>query len=130
METMLKIAVQMDPVAAVNIDADTTFMLAMEAQDRGHRLWFHGPQNLALEDGVLWVRAQRQGDHGSAERAALRCALLDPEDHRPWLDVAAAREAQGALSGALETLARAHALDGSAAVRADAVRKRVLLRLN
>lgn len=79
---------------------------------------------------LIFARAQRQGDHGSAERAALRCALLDPEDHRPWLDVAAAREAQGALSGALEALARAHALDGSAAVRADAVRKRVLLRLN
>ena len=68
---MLNVAVQMDPVQAVNIEADTTFMLAMEAQSRGHRLWFHGPQNLALEDGELFVRAQPltiravKGDHYS-----------------------------------------------------------------
>ena len=66
---MLNVAVQMDPVHAVNIEADTTFMLAMAAQNRGHRLWFHGPQNLALEDGELFVRAQPlefraiKGDH-------------------------------------------------------------------
>ena len=66
---MLNVAVQMDPVHAVNIEADTTFMLAMEAQNRGHRLWFQGPQNLALEDGELFVRAQPlefraiKGDH-------------------------------------------------------------------
>ena len=79
---------------------------------------------------LVFLRAQRVGDHQSAERAALRTALLDPEDHRPWLDVAAAREAQGALNGALEALAKAHALDGSTAARADQVRRRVLLRLN
>ncbi len=66
---MLNVAVQMDPVQAVNIEADTTFMLAMEAQARGHRLWFHQPQNLALDDGELFVRAQPltlraiKGDH-------------------------------------------------------------------
>ena len=73
---MLNVAVQMDPVQAVNIEADTTFMLAMEAQNRGHRLWFHGPQHLALEDGELFVRARPltfravKGDHytlGEAE---------------------------------------------------------------
>ncbi|MBN8553199.1 MAG: glutathione synthase [Caulobacterales bacterium] len=66
---MLNVAVQMDPVHTVNIEADTTFMLALEAQSRGHRLWFHGPQNLALEDGELFVRARpltfraAKGDH-------------------------------------------------------------------
>lgn len=79
---------------------------------------------------LVFLRAQRVGDHTGAERAALRCALLDPTDHRPWLDVAAAREAQGALAGALDALARAHALDGTAAVRAEQTRRRVLLRLN
>lgn len=79
---------------------------------------------------LVFLRAQRMGDHQGAERAALRTALLDPDDHRPWLDVAAAREAQGALNGALEALARAHALDGSAAARADQAKRRVLLRLN
>jgi len=79
---------------------------------------------------LIFVRAQRFGDPDGAERAALRSALLDPEDHRPWLDVAAAREAQGALAGALDALARAHAIDGTASARAEAARKRVMLRLN
>ncbi|MDB5467661.1 MAG: hypothetical protein JWQ46_2423, partial [Phenylobacterium sp.] len=49
---------------------------------------------------------------------------------RPWLDVAAAREGQGALAGALEALARATTLDGGAALAARATRERVRLRLN
>ena len=53
----------------------------------------------------------RVAEGGRAERAALRRALLDPNDHRPWLDVAAAREKQGALTGALEALSRARSLD-------------------
>ena len=51
-------------------------------------------------------------------------------DHRPWLDVAAAREGQGALAGALEALARASTLDGGAALAARAHRERVRLQLN
>lgn len=73
---MLNVAVQMDPVQAVNIEADTTFMLGLEAQKRGHKLWFHGPQNLALEDGELFVRARPlefrniQSDHYTLGAAA------------------------------------------------------------
>ncbi|MBX9614435.1 MAG: hypothetical protein K2X25_02450 [Caulobacteraceae bacterium] len=61
---------------------------------------------------VLFSRAIKSGDYPCAERSALRRALLDPLDHRPWLDVAAAREKQGALNGALEALARARAVAG------------------
>jgi regulator of sirC expression with transglutaminase-like and TPR domain len=78
----------------------------------------------------IFARAQRAGDYARAERAALRRALLDPADHRPWIDVAAAREGQGALAGALEALARAQTLDGGAAIAARAARERVRLRLN
>ena len=60
----------------------------------------------------IFARAVRAGDWARAERSALRRALLDPQDHRPWLDVAAAREGQGALTGALEALGRAQLLDG------------------
>jgi len=73
---MLNVAVQMDPVEAVNIEADTTFMLGLEAQKRGHKLWFHGPQHLALEDGELFVRARPldfrevRGDHYTLGEAA------------------------------------------------------------
>lgn len=79
---------------------------------------------------IIFARAITAGDFGCAERAALRRALLDPADHRPWLDVAAAREGQGALAGALEALQRATELDGGAALAARAARERVRLRLN
>jgi regulator of sirC expression with transglutaminase-like and TPR domain len=79
---------------------------------------------------ICFAQATNAGDFGRAERAALRRALLDPLDHRPWLDVAAAREGQGALAGALEALQRATALDGGAALAARAQRERVRLRLN
>jgi regulator of sirC expression with transglutaminase-like and TPR domain len=79
---------------------------------------------------TIYARASAVRDYPRAERAALRRALLDPGDHRPWLDVAAAREGQGALAGALEALARATALDGGAALTARAQRERVRLRLN
>lgn len=79
---------------------------------------------------LIFARASAVKDYGRAERAALRRALLDPADHHPWLDVAAAREGQGALAGALEALQRATALDGGAALAARAHRERVRLRLN
>jgi len=79
---------------------------------------------------TIYARASAVRDFARAERAALRRALLDPTDHHPWLDVAAAREGQGALAGALEALARATALDGGAALAARAQRERVRLRLN
>ena len=79
---------------------------------------------------IIFANATAYGDFARAERAALRRALLDPADHRPWLDVAAAREGQGALAGALEALQKATALDGGAALAARAQRERVRLRLN
>jgi len=84
---------------------------------------------LRLENNV-YARASRAGDHARAERSALRRALLDPTDHRPWIDVAAAREGQGALVGAQEALARAQMLDGGAAIAARAARERVRMKLN
>lgn len=79
---------------------------------------------------LIFARASAARDYAAAERAALRRALLDPLDHRPWLDVAAAREGQGALAGAMEALQRAATLDGGAALAARAHRERVRLRLN
>ena len=84
---------------------------------------------LRLENNIF-ARASRLRDYVRAERSALRRALLDPEDHRPWLDVAAAREGQGALNGALEALARARLLDGGAEIAARAARERMRMRLN
>lgn len=74
---------------------------------------------------VLFARALVVEDYEGAERSALRRALLAPEDHRPWLDVAAAREKQGALTGALQALSRARPADAHRASM-----DRVRMRLN
>ena len=76
----------------------------------------------------VFARAFHQQQYGRAERAAIRRALLDPLDHRPWIDVASAREAQGALNGALEAMARAADLgadSGPAAMARDRLRRRL-----
>ena len=66
---MLKVAIQMDPIEAVDVESDTTFLLALSAQERGHSLWVYDFRTLALEDGRLFCRARpvslkaAQGDH-------------------------------------------------------------------
>ena len=82
-----------------------------------------------LQTNIL-ARAHQAGDHGQVERAALRCALLNPLDPQFWLQVAGAREAQGALAGALQALGRAESLDAGAARFAQAARQRLRSKLN
>jgi len=84
---------------------------------------------LRLQNNVF-ARASYIRDYARAERSALRRALLDPSDHRPWLDVAAAREGQGRLAGALQALGQAQTLDGGAALAARVARERLRMRLN
>jgi glutathione synthase len=54
----LKIAIQMDHVATVNIAGDTTFALALEAQRRGHALFHYTPDRLTLADGKAFARVE------------------------------------------------------------------------
>lgn len=54
----LRVAVQMDPVLGINIDTDTTFLMMLEAKERGHKLWFYTPDKLSQEDGRVFARAQ------------------------------------------------------------------------
>ena len=56
----LKVAVQMDPIETVNIDADSTFALMLAAQARGHALWHYEVRDLALSEGVLKEGARRE----------------------------------------------------------------------
>ena len=65
----LQIAFQMDPIDGVDIDADSTFRLALEAQERGHACHVYTPDRLCFDEGRLYargasVRLQRvRGDH-------------------------------------------------------------------
>jgi glutathione synthase len=54
----LDVAVQMDPVEAINIETDTTFMLMLEAQTRGHGLFIYAADKLALDDGRVLARGR------------------------------------------------------------------------
>lgn len=54
-----KIAFQMDPMESVNIDADSSFHLAMEAQARGHKIYYHTPGRLAFENGKVTAKGQK-----------------------------------------------------------------------
>ena len=53
----LKVAIQMDPVNTINVTADSTFMLALEAKLRNYRIYHYLPSELCLEDGRLYARA-------------------------------------------------------------------------
>ncbi len=46
----LTVAIQMDPIAGIDIDADSTFALALEAQRRGHTLYHYLPEALTFRD--------------------------------------------------------------------------------
>ena len=50
---MLKISVQMDPIASINPAGDSTFAMMLEAQARGHKVDYYVPGTLALRDNVV-----------------------------------------------------------------------------
>ena len=55
----LAVGIQMDPIESVNIDADSTFALALEAQARGHALFHYLPQALVLREGRIRAKARQ-----------------------------------------------------------------------
>jgi glutathione synthase len=67
----LAVAIQMDPIESVDIDADSSFVLALEAQRRRHGLYHYLPQNLSFRDGRVYARARplevrrEPGNHAS-----------------------------------------------------------------
>ena len=54
----LAVAIQMDPMETVNIDGDSTFVLALEAQARGHTLYHYLPRDLWLDESRLLARVR------------------------------------------------------------------------
>ena len=67
----LKIAFQMDPIDAIDIDADSSFRIAEEAQARGHSLFYYTPDTIAYQEGRITARGwplqvrRVRGDHFS-----------------------------------------------------------------
>ncbi|WP_439142143.1 glutathione synthase [Pseudooctadecabacter sp.] len=65
----LTVAFQMDPIGAIDINADSSFRLAEEAQARGHKLFYYTPDQLSYQEGRVMARGQdltvrrEQGNH-------------------------------------------------------------------
>ncbi|MEO5374731.1 MAG: glutathione synthase [Alphaproteobacteria bacterium] len=80
----LAVAIQMDPIEGINIDADSSFALALEGQRRGHGLFHYLPQHLTFHDQRLHARARpltvrrERGNHFSFGREeSLDLAAMD-----------------------------------------------------
>ncbi|TWB75245.1 glutathione synthase [Nitrospirillum amazonense] len=80
----LSVAIQMDPMHSINIDTDSTFMMALEAQRRGHTLYHYLPQDLAFRHSrlvatarPLQVRRERGNHHTFGPAETLDLASVD-----------------------------------------------------
>ncbi len=49
----LKIACQMDPIDRIDISGDSTFAMLLEAQARGHEMFYYTPDRLSLDGATL-----------------------------------------------------------------------------
>jgi len=64
-------AIQMDPIECIDINADSSFVMALEAQERGYSVYHYQPQNLAFMGGLVTARARaltlrrEEGNHFS-----------------------------------------------------------------
>ena len=76
----MKIAFQMDPIELVDINADSTFRLAEEAQVRGHDIYTYTPNDLTFDRGKIAAKVRsislkrKVGEHvnfGTEEMLAL-----------------------------------------------------------
>jgi glutathione synthase len=76
----LKVAVQMDPIARINIRGDSTFAMLLEAQTRGHAMSYYTPDRMAQRGRDIFATVQpltvrdQEGDHftlGDAARVNL-----------------------------------------------------------
>ncbi|HAM47093.1 MAG TPA: glutathione synthase [Alphaproteobacteria bacterium] len=77
----LKVAIQMDPVSGIDIDGDSSFALALEAQARGHALFYYLPAHLSLRENAVIAKGhalsvrREAGNHfslGAREMVNLR----------------------------------------------------------
>ncbi len=55
----LTVAFQMDPIESININGDSTFVLALEAERRGHVMYHYLPKHLIFRDGKVLAKARR-----------------------------------------------------------------------
>ena len=80
----LKVAVQMDPIEPIDINADSTFRIMEEAQARGHELFYYTPDMIAFDEGRVTARGwpvtvrREKGNH--ADKGEMRTVDLGDWD--------------------------------------------------
>ncbi len=80
----LKIACQMDPIESIDITGDSTFAMLLEAQSRGHDIFYYTPSRLALDGAVLRATGaslkirDKVGDHFTvSDQRSVDLATMD-----------------------------------------------------
>jgi len=63
----LRIAIQMDPIGSIKPGSDSTLLLGLEAQKRGHALYYYTPDKLSWHDGKITALAQPITLHADPE---------------------------------------------------------------
>ncbi len=48
-----RVALQMDPPQDINVEKDSTFVLGLEAQKRGHTLFYYNAETLSIKNGQI-----------------------------------------------------------------------------
>src|ERR1044072_6944232 len=93
----LFVAVQMDPIEHVNIDGDSSFVMGLAAQERGHKLFFYHTSRLTFRDGKVIARGapmelrRERGNHftlGAPETIELQKADVVLMRQDPPFDMA------------------------------------------
>ena len=84
----LSVALQMDPIEAVSIDADSTFRIGLEAEARGHRLFHYTVDRLIFDEGRVLATGRpvtlrrEKGNHVTfGDWAETRGAITIALDH-------------------------------------------------
>jgi len=79
-----QVAIQMDHVSTIGIDGDSSFVMGMEAQRRGYKLWHYEPQDLSYSKNRVVAVAQEMemrrelGNHFTlGEKTVIDLADLD-----------------------------------------------------
>ncbi|UUX52167.1 glutathione synthase [Nisaea acidiphila] len=54
----LGVAIQMDPIEAIDINGDSSFVMALEAKRRGHKLYHYQPKDLSFRDRKVLARVR------------------------------------------------------------------------
>lgn len=80
----LAVAIQMDPMDGIDINGDSTFVLALEAQKRGYGLFHYLPSRLSFRDGRVIAKAnpmevrREEGNHFTmGETQEVDLSLMD-----------------------------------------------------